>query len=121
MNPDRYAQIKKLFLAAMELPESARDQFLHDQCGDDDGLRQEVASLLAHESSQTIIASDSVTSNPTIDTRSNSAQVTLLDRARNLHTRRRIPRLGSKGHLAFGSTIALVLLVLFGLWQRRAK
>jgi serine/threonine protein kinase/tetratricopeptide (TPR) repeat protein len=46
----RWAQVRRVFGAALELTARERDAFLARACGNDDGLRAEVASLLAaHE------------------------------------------------------------------------
>jgi serine/threonine protein kinase/tetratricopeptide (TPR) repeat protein len=47
VNPERWQRIKKLFHAALDLPEAERHVWLDRACGGDDGLRVEVESLLA--------------------------------------------------------------------------
>jgi hypothetical protein len=44
--PDRWRRIEELFHSTIELPESQRLDYLRDQCGADDQLRQEIESLL---------------------------------------------------------------------------
>ncbi len=56
MNPQRHAQIKELFLAAVKLDEAAAAAFLDEACADDQDLRREVESLLAHHRDTTIFA-----------------------------------------------------------------
>jgi hypothetical protein len=51
MTPDRWQLIKDLFASALEIEEPARGAWLDDQCGDDEGLRVEVDSLLAAHTS----------------------------------------------------------------------
>lgn len=48
MTPDRYRRICDIFQQAVELPAAARADFLGRSCTDDDELRREVESLLAH-------------------------------------------------------------------------
>ena len=48
--PDEWKQISDLYHAALKLPESERAAFLQ-ACIASDGVRREVASLLANESS----------------------------------------------------------------------
>ena len=47
MTPERWAQVKALFTAAMELPAGAREAYLRTACGGDTALRAEVQSLVA--------------------------------------------------------------------------
>ena len=47
----RWAQIETLFLTSVELPAEERDAFLREQCPTDPQLREEVLSLLRHETS----------------------------------------------------------------------
>ena len=50
MEPERWQQIDKLLEAALEQEESQRKAFLKEACGGDEALRQEVESLLEHQS-----------------------------------------------------------------------
>ena len=43
----RWPRVKALFDGALNLPSERRGAFLADACGGDDGLRNEVESLLA--------------------------------------------------------------------------
>ena len=45
-------QVKELFDAVLELPSAEREPYLDKECGDDDGLRAEVESLLEHHFTQ---------------------------------------------------------------------
>ena len=45
---ERYAEVRRLFLEAIELAEDERDQFLDEACGADSELRDELDSLLKH-------------------------------------------------------------------------
>jgi serine/threonine protein kinase len=49
MNPEDFARVKAILIAARELPRDQRAAFLERECGDDAALRAEVESLLAHE------------------------------------------------------------------------
>jgi serine/threonine-protein kinase len=44
---DRWQRVEQVYHAALALPTQARAAFLHDACGSDDALRDEVESLLA--------------------------------------------------------------------------
>lgn len=50
MTPDRHERITEIFNAAAELSPADRRAFLEAKCGSDAGLREEVESLLAHDS-----------------------------------------------------------------------
>ena len=50
MTPERYRQIGEVYRAALELPPEQQATFLAEACGDDRELRQDVDSLLAHQS-----------------------------------------------------------------------
>lgn len=50
MDASRYQQIKAILIDALDLPRSERDAFVAQACGSDATLRQEVESLLKHES-----------------------------------------------------------------------
>ncbi|MDA1250980.1 MAG: serine/threonine-protein kinase [Planctomycetota bacterium] len=54
MNPQAYAQVKKLFMAALELPADRRSTFLEESC-DDDGIRAEVLLLLRNHTQRTLL------------------------------------------------------------------
>jgi predicted ATPase len=49
MKPEVWRRVEELCQQALELDERRRTEFLQSACGSDDGLRQEVESLLAHE------------------------------------------------------------------------
>lgn len=49
MNAERWSQIEALFHAAMDVDERARTEWLRTRCAEDDGLFDEVNSLLRHE------------------------------------------------------------------------
>src|SRR5262249_11533538 len=56
MTPERYQQIRSLFLAALELPANERPGFLQKSCQDDLSLRREVESLIvAHEGAESFL------------------------------------------------------------------
>src|SRR5579883_359160 len=50
MTPERWAQIERIYHAALEQKDSNRDSFLADACGDDEELRREIQALLAQPS-----------------------------------------------------------------------
>ena len=50
MTPERYREVGRVFRAAAEIPMDRRGAFLDETCGDDKALRQEVESLLDHDS-----------------------------------------------------------------------
>jgi eukaryotic-like serine/threonine-protein kinase len=49
MEPDRWHQVEELCQRALELDSGSRTEFLKQSCGNDEALRLEVESLLAHE------------------------------------------------------------------------
>jgi hypothetical protein len=49
MTPDRWQQIERVYLAALERDAKKRLVFLDEACGEDAALREEVESLLSHE------------------------------------------------------------------------
>ncbi|MCX6632179.1 MAG: protein kinase, partial [Candidatus Solibacter sp.] len=49
MTPERWARIKEVFGAALELPEAGRDAYLKQSCGSDVSLCEEVERLLDAE------------------------------------------------------------------------
>jgi eukaryotic-like serine/threonine-protein kinase len=49
MTPDRWLDVERVYHAASALPADRRADFLAQACAEDDGLRREVESLLAHE------------------------------------------------------------------------
>src|SRR5439155_21295139 len=50
MTPERYREVSQVFRAASEIPPERRAAFLDAACGDDKALRQDVESLLVHDS-----------------------------------------------------------------------
>src|SRR5215510_4116832 len=49
MNPERWRQVEQLYHSALECEFNQRAAFLATACADDDSLRREVESLLAHQ------------------------------------------------------------------------
>src|SRR5687768_757091 len=47
MNPDRWARVKEVVNAALDLEPGERQSYLEQTCGPDTALREEVDSLLA--------------------------------------------------------------------------
>src|SRR6476469_2808625 len=58
--PQRWKTIDDIFAAALELEPLGRPAFLTDACGDDEKLRQEVESLLAHDVPESLVGSQAV-------------------------------------------------------------
>jgi hypothetical protein len=52
---NRHAEVKRIFLEAVELVGEQRDRFLDQQCGDDPQLREEVESLLSYHNTETVL------------------------------------------------------------------
>jgi hypothetical protein len=50
MTPEKYREVGQVFRAAAEIPVDRRAAFLDQACGNDKALRQEVESLLSHDS-----------------------------------------------------------------------
>ena len=50
MTPERYREVGEIFRAAAEIPLDRRGAFLDAACGHDEALRQDVESLLSHDS-----------------------------------------------------------------------
>ena len=59
MSSERYAQVRRLFLAACELAESEMGAFLDRACAGDPKLREELESLLKQPRTTTIIGTSS--------------------------------------------------------------
>jgi eukaryotic-like serine/threonine-protein kinase len=57
MTPDRWAEVKRIFQAALDLPPAGRPAFVQAEAGDDD-VRREVESLLASEETSGEFLSD---------------------------------------------------------------
>src|SRR4029453_12657133 len=53
---ERWATVERLYHAALARDPSEREQFLTEACAGDDPLRQEVASLLAHDGSAAFLS-----------------------------------------------------------------
>jgi serine/threonine protein kinase/Tol biopolymer transport system component len=49
MNPERWRQIDTIFKSAIELPSDERGAFIERACGEDEALRADVLSLVAHD------------------------------------------------------------------------
>src|SRR5687768_18440840 len=54
MEPGRWNRIEEVLQAALDLEPERRAAFLDEACGEDDELRREVESLLAHESDEAL-------------------------------------------------------------------
>jgi len=82
MTADRHARVKRLFLAAIELPPNERGSWLQNACADDPSLRGEVEALLAQQTAESSKPGRSATP-PTDDRR-------LADAFANLEARRTV-------------------------------
>src|SRR5262245_21055472 len=49
MDPTRWARVEEVFHAALARAEPERAAFVAQACGDDEAMRREIESLLAHE------------------------------------------------------------------------
>ena len=58
MDAEQYKQVKRLYMAAAELEEKEAAAFLEAACADDEELRREVESLLAHHRPETLLVDD---------------------------------------------------------------
>jgi hypothetical protein len=79
MRPERWNQIERLFLQAVEMPSQERERFLSEVCQGDETLRQELNSLLACDVPETPLVKGSFlppTSGP-----SSSVSNTVIDMA----------------------------------------
>jgi len=60
VTPEQYAQAKAIFSRAIELDSAERAAFVAKSCHDDEPLRREVESLLAHHDPQTILLKETL-------------------------------------------------------------
>ena len=65
MNPQAYAQGKKLFMEALERPADKQRQFLEDAC-DDPEIRGEVFALLRNHTQRTLLTKATVAETTTL-------------------------------------------------------
>lgn len=107
MTPEQYKRASEIFLKAVDLEASQRGSFLDEVCGQDRELRQNVDSLLAHDSDATIIERS-----PEKQTIPNEVKIASpVIRSRGwLHTARLTRYLGARGQFAFGAFVAVALL-----------
>jgi len=49
MHTERWQQVDRLFAEALALPQEERPGFVHDACGDDEGLREQLEELLEED------------------------------------------------------------------------
>ena len=64
MNAERHQQVKQVFLAACDLQPAEVAAFLDRACGGDAELQREVASLLEHHFSETIVGQSPADTGP---------------------------------------------------------
>src|SRR5689334_21633096 len=62
MTPQRHQQIKRLFLAAVELAPGEIESFLENACAGDAELRAEVEALLANHRTETLLGRGTIVS-----------------------------------------------------------
>ncbi len=55
MNPERYQQIKRVLMAALDLPEAERHRYIAAQCGGDTELHRDVEELLAGQAQSSFL------------------------------------------------------------------
>jgi hypothetical protein len=60
MKPQRWQEIDRIFAAALERDPAERAAFLAAACGDDDQLRKEVESLIAHVVPESLVGGPAV-------------------------------------------------------------
>ena len=60
MEPQRWQEIDRIFASVLELKPDRRAAFLAKACGDDEELRAEVESLLAHDLPEGLVGGPSV-------------------------------------------------------------
>ena len=60
MTEERWSRTRRIYLEALDLPEAEREDFLRSACGDDTGLRAEVAGLLEEEVDEVFLLTPSV-------------------------------------------------------------
>src|SRR3954447_9811566 len=58
MTPQRHQQVKRLFLAAVELAPNEVQPFLDSACGADGQLRSEIQSLIEHHRTETLLGAN---------------------------------------------------------------
>jgi len=58
--PTRWQEIDRIFAAALELEPAERAAFLSQACGGDEELCKEVESLLAHDSSESLVGGQAI-------------------------------------------------------------
>jgi tRNA A-37 threonylcarbamoyl transferase component Bud32 len=107
VNPERYAQVKRLFLEAIKLPMADRAAFLANACAGDSELRREVEQLLKHDSSQTIIQHADSTVVGVV--RGEATRPSLLNRLRQARLVSKY--LSPRAYLAIGAILATSLLL----------
>lgn len=109
MTPEQYRHVTELFLKAVELAPEQRESFLDDACGQDAEIRSEVQSLLAHDSSRTMIdrPEGEQTSPPTVRVAPKVKRSRGWQRAAKL-----TQYIGPRGQFALGACAAIAILVL---------
>lgn len=65
MNGEQHQKLKELFQQARNLPPEERDAFAVKACGDDTLLREELQALLRHDLTQTLVAQNAPSMDPT--------------------------------------------------------
>ena len=58
--PERWARIERIFQQALAYDANERQSFLDDVCEDDEALRREVESLLAHDGGAAFLSTPAV-------------------------------------------------------------
>ena len=58
--PERWARVERLYHEALARGVHEREAFLADTCADDDALRREIESLLAHDGGAAFLSTPAV-------------------------------------------------------------
>lgn len=116
MNPLAYAQVKKLFMEALERPSDRQRQFLEETC-DDPEIRSEVLALLRNHTQRTLLTKSSVGETNTLsDLATDTAKRNFLQRARST-ARTFVPRNHRARIVLVSSSMLLAALVSFWLYR----
>lgn len=116
MNPQAYAQVKKLFMEALERPTDQQRQFVEDSC-DDPEVRGEVFALLRNHTQRTLLTKATVAETTTLsDLATEPKKPNLLRRAQT-KAQTIVPRDGRFRALLVGGSMLLALLVSFWLYS----
>ena len=116
MTPQQHARVKELFHKARELSPEDREEFLNQECGEDETLRLEVTSLLSYDITATILPRPT---SPPVDAPAQIGRpnVRLLSRVERAVSQVLQQILGHPGNRLLVIGIALLLLVGLAMWM----